>query len=107
MKRLGLLVILMLSAFFALGQGSSQYQRHGKKTSAEIAAIDVSNTNYVYTATDTDLGIEVINWSDGNGWVPRSVSSSVDGNGLYYATTNALILGDSNLTDASFEGKLN
>ncbi|WP_228235945.1 hypothetical protein [Allomuricauda sp. M10] len=81
MKRIAVLAVLMLTSFLAMGQASFQYQRHGKKTSAEIALIDVSNTNYVYTATDIDLGIEVINWSDGNGWIPRNAG----GGGIYTA----------------------
>lgn len=81
MKRIAVLAVLILTSFLAMGQASFQYQRHGKKTSAEIALIDVSNTNYVYTATDIDLGIEVINWSDGNGWIPRNAG----GGGIYTA----------------------
>ncbi|PXX26297.1 hypothetical protein C7967_11559 [Thalassospira sp. 11-3] len=68
MKKLIVLLFLLLGVAMN-AQIYTGYQRHGKKTTAEIGDIDVSNTNVIYTAYDTTLGIEVIN--TGSGWVPR------------------------------------
>ena len=68
MKKLILLAILLIG-HLAQSQLYIGYARHGKKTTAQIADIDVSNTSYIYTAYDTDLGYEVIN--SGAGWGQR------------------------------------
>lgn len=67
-------ILAFLVSMAVFGQASSKYQRLGKLTTSEINAIDVTNSNYVYTAYDTTLGIEVIN--TGSGWVPRKGASS-------------------------------
>ncbi len=94
MRFFTLTTFLILCTTIAVGQASSRYQRLGKLTTAEISAVDVSNTDYIYTAYDTDLSIEVINL--GAGWIPRmNASSSVDWSNI----TNIPINLDTDSTD--------
>lgn len=71
MKKVIVIVVAMLG-YISFGQSSiHNYMHLGKLSTAEIAQIDTSDTNVIYTAYDTSLGIEVINKDDGNGWVAR------------------------------------
>ncbi len=85
MKKLILLAVLLIG-YIGQSQIYIGYAINGKKTSAQIAAIDVSNTSYIYTAYDTDLGYEVIN--SGAGWGARYIASGVtlSGNNTFTGT---------------------
>tara|TARA_R110002050_G_scaffold295237_1_gene453877 strand:+ start:29891 stop:31786 length:1896 start_codon:yes stop_codon:yes gene_type:complete len=66
-----LLILVLLVGTLGYGQALDQYQRLLKRSTADVNSIDTTRTDIVYTAIDSTLGIEVINWMDGNGWVPR------------------------------------
>ncbi|MEM8506245.1 MAG: hypothetical protein AAF717_00385 [Bacteroidota bacterium] len=81
MKKAFTLLLIFLVTWGAIGQSKANYRRYGKLTTTQINNIDVTRTDVIYTAYDTTLGYEVINKSDGSGWVRRFEPGS--GNSLF------------------------
>lgn len=65
MKHLLIFLALCLFSNHSSSQVGVKYLRYGKLTTAQLEQIDRSDTSYVYTAFDTDLGIEVIDIGNG------------------------------------------
>lgn len=78
-----LLIVVLLVGTLGYGQALDQYQRLLKRSTADVNSIDTTRTDIVYTAIDSTLGIEVINWMDGNGWIPRITGG---GGGIDWST---------------------
>lgn len=83
MKNLLIVLAFALYSNSAVAQLGVNYLRLGKKTTAELEALDRSDTDYIYTAYNTDLQFEVIDI--GNGWEPRLIGGDDLGN--HTATT--------------------
>tara|TARA_R110002074_G_scaffold86875_7_gene191841 strand:- start:15439 stop:16470 length:1032 start_codon:yes stop_codon:yes gene_type:complete len=78
MKKIMILALLAIS-FLGHSQSKQKYLSMGKRTQAQIDAIDVSDTSYIYTAYNVDNAREEIN--TGLGWVARisgAVAATVD-----------------------------
>ncbi|WP_394749475.1 hypothetical protein [Spongiimicrobium salis] len=75
MKKL-IFIIILLGSFLGHSQVFHGFVRHGKKTTAQRDAIDVSDTSKVYTLYNVDTGREEIN--AGLGWVARFSGSGSD-----------------------------
>lgn len=76
MKKL-LLALVLLVSITASAQSLQKYTRGLKLTTAEINAIDTTRTDVVYRAYNTDLGIEIINRRDNQGWVPLVTAGGI------------------------------
>tara|TARA_R110002051_G_scaffold297564_2_gene363990 strand:+ start:39938 stop:42664 length:2727 start_codon:yes stop_codon:yes gene_type:complete len=69
--------LILLLGFSAQAQSLQKYTRGHKMTTAEINAIDTTRADVVYRAYNTDLGIEIINRRDNQGWVPLVTAGGI------------------------------
>lgn len=69
-----LLALVLILGYFGHSQNNQNYRRYGKRTTAQINAIDTTRTDVIYEAYNDDLGILVINRRNNEGWVPLITS---------------------------------
>lgn len=92
MKKLILIFTLLLSAFAFAQKPKVDYQRFAKKTTAEIALIDVSDASVTYIVENTETGFFEVN--RGSGWV--NLFPSGGGGSTDAATTSEINTGTNN-----------
>ncbi|CAG2532919.1 hypothetical protein MAR621_03113 [Maribacter dokdonensis] len=105
MKKL-LLALVLLVSITASAQSLQKYTRGLKLTTAEINAIDTTRTDVVYRAYNTDLGIEIINRRDNQGWVPLVTAGGITDAQIASGFLNIYPNADTDATD-DFSGDYN
>ena len=105
MKKVIFLLIMILG-FTLNAQSLKKYRRGEKLTTAEINAIDTTRTDVVYYAYNTDLGIDIINRRDDQGWVPLVTAGGITDAQIAAGFLNIYPNADTDATD-DFSGDYN